>query len=504
MTRTSPNFLVIVLDAVRASDFPGGTSPVPGMECLERLMQECWLFPSAVSPDTWTIPSHASLITGMYPWEHGTHGFGSLRVDPSIPRVGQYLQALGYHTLLLSSNGFLNDEFGFTPGFDYAAWGGWWEHRFRIPSTRPSYEFAKGQLQSAGKTASRMDALRLATGSPLQSVTHLLDRFPPVMDLTGLAITKVFSPQVARTMSSCPWVEDTFERQISQLPSEVPFFGLINLLSAHEPYFPLSFEGEFLFDWWRKARVRQDDVRTLDGKWKPSKSELRILRELYRSMVKTLDERIGRFVEILRRFDRWEDTWLFITSDHGQQFGEAGRLYHLYGQSEGLLRIPLWVRPGGGEGRGRVGIGIASLIDIAPTILRASGSAHQIGHFGVDLSRLVTEDRGAPTLALSDGVVWEHSRRWINPNQLRALSKARVIAYRDRWKVICEDGGGTCDCRDLGTGGPEGEVVDGNAPYRQDVRELERAAVSALEQLATKPKRVNKSVEDRLQAWGYV
>ena len=46
--------------------------------------------------------------------------------------------------------------------------------------------------------------------------------------------------------------------------------------------------------------------------------------------------------------------------------------------------------------------------------------------------------------------------------------------------------------------------MDGSAPYRQDVRELERAAVSALEQLATKPKRVNKSVEDRLQAWGYV
>ncbi|MCI4351653.1 MAG: sulfatase-like hydrolase/transferase, partial [Thermoplasmata archaeon] len=66
------------MDCVRARDFPGGPEPVTGMPTVEALAKESVQFPRAVSPAPWTIPSHASLFTGLYPWEHGVTMVGEV------------------------------------------------------------------------------------------------------------------------------------------------------------------------------------------------------------------------------------------------------------------------------------------------------------------------------------------------------------------------------------------------------------------------------------------
>ncbi|MGH2536968.1 MAG: sulfatase-like hydrolase/transferase [Candidatus Promineifilaceae bacterium] len=62
-----PNVVLLILDAVRAGSLsayghPGRTSPH-----LDRLAADGWLFKRAFAPATWTIPSHHSLLTSLYP-----------------------------------------------------------------------------------------------------------------------------------------------------------------------------------------------------------------------------------------------------------------------------------------------------------------------------------------------------------------------------------------------------------------------------------------------------
>ena len=68
-----PNILLIVTDAARADHFSCygyGRETTPN---IDRVADEGLRFTQAVSSSSWTLPSHASLFTGLLPSENGTH-----------------------------------------------------------------------------------------------------------------------------------------------------------------------------------------------------------------------------------------------------------------------------------------------------------------------------------------------------------------------------------------------------------------------------------------------
>jgi arylsulfatase A-like enzyme len=98
------------------------------------------------------------------------------------------------------------------------------------------------------------------------------------------------------------------------------------------------------------------------------------IRALYDTEVRAVDREIGRLLDAWRALGRLEQTLVVVTSDHGEEFLEHGRLGH--GQSVGdeQLRVPLLVRFPGGRGAGHRVAGQVTLVDLAPTILEAVGS----------------------------------------------------------------------------------------------------------------------------------
>jgi arylsulfatase A-like enzyme len=82
-----------------------------------------WLRPGVLyrhcfAPATWTIPSHASLFTGLYPWEHGCdHAVFQFSPEQyyTLPEI---LKQSGYHTVAMSSDHLICPEFNFHTGFD--------------------------------------------------------------------------------------------------------------------------------------------------------------------------------------------------------------------------------------------------------------------------------------------------------------------------------------------------------------------------------------------------
>jgi len=66
---------------------------------------------------TWSLPSHASLLTGVYPTVHRATAADS-KLSPTVPFIAEELKHDGYKTGMFSSNGYISSKWGFDRGWD--------------------------------------------------------------------------------------------------------------------------------------------------------------------------------------------------------------------------------------------------------------------------------------------------------------------------------------------------------------------------------------------------
>ncbi len=120
------NVLLLVVDCLRA-DRVGAEAPYPRAVAprLEALAAAGTRFTRAFAQTSWTRPSVPTMLTGLYPSEHGLGAFlqesdevmgGSL--SPSAVTVAEALRALGYATALFAQQNQLAPRFGLDQGFD--------------------------------------------------------------------------------------------------------------------------------------------------------------------------------------------------------------------------------------------------------------------------------------------------------------------------------------------------------------------------------------------------
>lgn len=100
---------------------------------------------------------------------------------------------------------------------------------------------------------------------------------------------------------------------------------------------------------------------------------LRRMRAQYYGMIGDVDAQLGRVWDALERLGQWEDTFVLLTSDHGEQLGDHGLMNKL-GFFEESYRVPGIVRaPGLGGAHGTVVHAFTENIDFFPTICEALG-----------------------------------------------------------------------------------------------------------------------------------
>src|SRR5262245_65686914 len=95
---TAPNILLVTIDTLRADrvgayGYTAGQTPT-----LDRLAREGALVEDAVVQVPQTRPSHASIFTGRYPYEHGIRDNYSAPLDRKVPTLASLLKARGYAT----------------------------------------------------------------------------------------------------------------------------------------------------------------------------------------------------------------------------------------------------------------------------------------------------------------------------------------------------------------------------------------------------------------------
>ncbi len=492
-----PNILVIVMDCVRASEFSVGARTMSAMPFSSALGRQSIEFRRAVSPGSWTIPSHASLFTGQYPWDHRLHSRGSSPLPRAAPSLAAALGAAGYRTASFSSNPLINDVSGLTTGFQSAAWGGWWERYARhLRVIRPP-----GGRDVAARTPKGLAIVRKSRMWPATlSASRVALRHPLLLHSGNRFLHSLFAGPNECPSCVSPWIEGSLRTWLAAQPRTDPVFAFVNLMEAHEPYMlPPSFP-----DWsarWKALTLRQDFGDWLEGRWSPSPDELRVLSELYTNSIQAVDHRLRAIVEEFRRTDRWDSTVLVLTSDHGQGLGEDGVLSHGMSVTDPITRIPLWLRLPHDELGGTSTDSWASLIDVAPTLLSLAGSGPAVAGTGVDLRTLRTAGRSGPVWSMAEGLVWPGSRSRLEPDRLRRFDRVRIAGYFGDTKVSCDSSGEIASVRTLSPSDRAAPVSE--VTVAEMVRGM-REHLQHLESIGVISGAPGSDAAARLEGWGYV
>lgn len=121
---TRPDIVLLILDTQRADRLSCYGCQIETSPHLDEFARDSTLFRFAVSPANWTVPSHTSLFTGLYPSSHGTLHASSV-VPAALPTLAERLRDSGYFTAAFCNNplvGVVNNGLrrGFLDFFNYS------------------------------------------------------------------------------------------------------------------------------------------------------------------------------------------------------------------------------------------------------------------------------------------------------------------------------------------------------------------------------------------------
>jgi arylsulfatase A-like enzyme len=374
-----PNVIILLLDALRPDHlgcygYERKTSPK-----IDRLAAEGVLFNNAYAPSSWTLPSTGSMLTSLYPQEHGaadsTSGISQMAIT-----LAERMHGAGYDTAAFSANYcFVTAERGFDRGFDH----------FEL--------FVK-------------------ESSPVPA--GVLNRTRKLPETYGTVVT---ADAEQLNLAALKWLDDRDD-------TSRPVLMYLHYMDPHNPYEPPK-PFDTMFD--------PDYAGTVDGKsifdaiyklqFEVTERDKEHVVALYDGEIAYADSQVGRFLNELEKRELLEDTLVIITADHGEELFERGDIGHGPTLYEEVLRVPLIMWRKQFERPGATVDSYVTLLDIVPTVLRVCGIQ----------SRGTL--RGRPLLPPGDEVGSDSVWAEVDEDILYTAHKRALI--EDRWKIIVSQNG---------------------------------------------------------------
>jgi arylsulfatase A-like enzyme len=337
---TRPNVVLIVMDTVRADHLSSYGYPRKTTPNLDRFASRATLYRHAFAASNFTLPSHASMFTGLYPRTHGATNLppglsDGEPLDPKFETLAEKLAGQGYLNLAVVANySYLTPDFGFRQGFHFydARYGS-----MCLPyMKRHSLRFALRRLLPS---AARPEALH----QRYRSATEINREVFALLDQAAEA--------------------------------QAPFFLFVNYTDPHDPYIPpppydTLFEGRNQdLDAWDRWALYEALV---DGNVHVTEEEKQHFTSQYDGAIAYLDSQIGRLLEELDKRGLFDNTMIIVTSDHGEALGDGGYLGHGWTLHNHQVRVPLIIKYPG-QRAGRASEINAGHVDLMPTVLDVVG-----------------------------------------------------------------------------------------------------------------------------------
>jgi arylsulfatase A-like enzyme len=348
------NVILVTVDTLRADALGCYGNRAAKTPNIDRLAHEGALFLHAQAASSWTLPSHASMFTGLTVPEHGADSF-SLRLTASHATVAEVLRDDGFVTAAITSSIVTGQSCGLGRGFTYL-----------------DDEYGSPWRWLAGPGLLRKVA-----------------RFFPILDV----------PAERRAAG-------VIRRALPFLQSAGGLFLWLHFFDPHTDYDPPApfcppgvrgapgpFDGK---------GIPLGDVN-LGRLRKPDPVDLKRLRMLYDGEVAYVDSEIGRLRTAIDAAGAAGRTAILLVSDHGEAFLEHGRMIHATLHQE-ILRVPLIVWAPGVVPAGLMVPRVVRGVDVAPTVAELAGVRWRRGEApeAVSLLSVLRGEQETTLLARSD------------------------------------------------------------------------------------------------------
>jgi arylsulfatase A-like enzyme len=182
-----PSVLLITLDTTRADALGVYGGPEWATPNLDALARGGVRFTSARAPAPITLPAHASILTGLFPFQHGVRDNGTFKLSEGAFTLAERLKQAGYATAAVPAAFVVDSSFGLAQGFDAY---------FDLP---PGESDATGS-EGAERPASEVVALAtkwlatLPAERPFFLWVHFFDAHFPYRPPADLAASHPFTP----------------------------------------------------------------------------------------------------------------------------------------------------------------------------------------------------------------------------------------------------------------------------------------------------------------------
>ncbi|MCB8944508.1 MAG: sulfatase-like hydrolase/transferase [Ardenticatenaceae bacterium] len=368
---SQPNILCLVFDTFSARHIPLFSGyPRFSTPNLERLASHSTVYHHHHAPANFTTPATASILTGTYPWSHRAFNTRGTIIPQFIQQnIFAALEQSSYYRSAYSHNGyavlFLNQ---FQDYIDYL---------------KPSEDlFLANEIILDSIFSKDVNTALLAEDIifprneriPSSLFLSLADQWRRYLTLEQIEKSRgdlfpLGFPMVDENFH--PFIlEDATDWLISQLKAMPrPFFMYYHILPPHEPYRPRAEFMELFADDWEPVSKKPHFFSQL-----LPQSSLNHRRRLYDRYVAYVDEELGRIYEALVQNGMLENTYVILTSDHGQLFERGIHGHITQTLYEGLLHVPLLISHPGQQRREDV-YALTSAVDLMPTILHFAGQA---------------------------------------------------------------------------------------------------------------------------------
>ena len=368
--RPKSNILLITFDALSAEDMSLYGYRLPTTPNIDAFAGTATVFKHFYSASTFTTPSVATMLTGVYPTQHRvfqlTGGLSPHEASRSVPHA---MRAAGYLT-----GAFLSNAYAYYLARDIK--GGF--------DLLPEPVFQRGALQHLWE----------ATGW-LHQDSGIGSRIDEYADLAN----------TWNSLSGAPL--DSFRRfraadsfiHAQQMLAELPegFFLWLHLMTPHSPYLPgIGERNKFIPDEQLKTFEFEPDDAGL--RWYPhyepdQQGQIDMRRLAYDEFVLTADRAFGSFMSALEKSGRMRNTTIVVSADHGESF-EGGIYQHeTQYMTRPVIHIPLIIRTPD-QLEGRIVEYVADQTALAPTILDLAGVPKSASMVGESLAKWLKEESG--------------------------------------------------------------------------------------------------------------
>lgn len=364
--KQTPNILLLLTDQQATHTLSCYGAPVAKSPHIDQLARDGIRFDRSYTPCALCTPARASLLTGLYP-----HNHGALFNTGAYMRFNETQTGEGLHTYVeqLKSAGY------------QTAYSGKWHAG--IAATAQDIGFKGFSLPDYGNIRScpefRAYLKKIGQETPKKTIEFVAEGGPPEKSGGN------FSGWISGTIESAP-CHYVANRALSELREQAkssdPWFMAVNFWEPHAPYLPTedfkdSFDPSQIKEWvsfndslHNRPRLNQILLDTVfpgarDASWKVWATAI----SRYYAQAAMVDYEVGRLISFLAQNDMYEDTLIIFASDHGESIGVHGGAFDKGGLAyEEVYKIPLIIKLPDQVHAGETRSSLVSLFDLAPTI----------------------------------------------------------------------------------------------------------------------------------------